>query len=126
MSGQALFMPIPDDSLRYRETGSLVTPDGKTFQFERGYIYQPRPKGFRVLFDETPPRLFHDVDLKEQGAHLVADAFHACSPDTYTSTYRFDPSGSFRVVHDVTGPRKSYSITTDYTRLTTSLSDPSK
>jgi len=125
MSGQAAFTPISADSLRYRETGTLVMPEGKSFQFERNYIYQPRPTGFRVLFDETPPRLFQDVDLREQGGCLVGDTFHPCAPDTYTSTYRFDPSGSFRIVHEVSGPRKSYSIKTDYTRLTTSLSDPS-
>lgn len=126
MTGQAAFTPIPNDSLHYRETGSFFMPDGKSFHFERSYIYQPRSTGFRVLFDETPRRLFQDVDLKEQGAYLIGDAFHACSPDTYTSAYRFDPLGNFRIVHNVTGPRKSYAITTDYTRLTTSRSEPSK
>lgn len=116
MTGQATFVPAGGDRLSYAETGTLTLADGKDYAFERHYIYELRGGGFRVLFDEKPPRLFQDVELELNGGALIGSGFHNCAPDVYSSAYRFDLPVGFRIAHDVSGPRKAYAIVTDYAR----------
>jgi hypothetical protein len=126
MTGKATFSQIAEHQLRYAETGTLSLANGKDYAFERRYLYELRPHGFRVLFDEAPPRLFQDIDLAENNGDLTGSGFHNCAPDAYASSYRFNLPVGFRIVHDVAGPRKSYAIVTDYGRPTISRSEPSK
>ncbi|MDB5529130.1 MAG: hypothetical protein JWR51_2233 [Devosia sp.] len=116
MTGQATFFQASDHRLNYAETGTLTLADGKDYAFERRYIYELRGGGFRVLFDETPPRLFQDVVLRLAGEALIGSGFHNCAPDVYSSAYRFNLPVGFRIAHDVSGPRKAYAIVTDYAR----------
>lgn len=122
MTGQATFIQTGDRRLNYAETGTL-TLDGKDYAFERRYIYELRGGGFRVLFDEAPPRLFQDVDLSMAAEALFGSGSHNCEPDVYSSTYRFNLPTGFRIAHDVSGPRKSHSIVTDYARPTSRRSE---
>ena len=41
---------------------------------------------------------------------------HDCAPDRYEGAYDFSAWPRWRVIWDVTGPRKSYSMSTLYTR----------
>ncbi|MET3898458.1 hypothetical protein ABIB57_002407 [Devosia sp. UYZn731] len=116
MTGQATFGRVGENCLNYAETGMLTLADGKDYAFERRYIYELRGGGFRVLFDEKPPRLFQDVDLGLSDDTWIGSGFHNCAPDIYASTYRFDLPVGFRIAHDVSGPRKAYAIVTDYAR----------
>jgi hypothetical protein len=119
MRGQAAFTPAGEARLHYREDGRLVLNNGSEFDAAREYIFAPRAHGFSVLFQEKPPRLFHDVTLVAgQGGEWLGEADHPCGEDHYRSFYRFLPDGRFVIRHVVTGPRKGYTIVTNYSRAT--------
>jgi hypothetical protein len=126
MSGLAVFNAIQGDRLRYHETGSLTLSEGRSFHFERRYIYEANRDALRILFDEPSPRLFQHIMLSVSAGEPRGHGLHLCSPDVYRSTYKFSLPGSFRIVHHVDGPRKSHSIDTIYHRPTSSRSEPSK
>ena len=117
MRGRATFAAAEEGRLHYREDGRLVLASGSEFDATREYIYAPRQHGFSVYFQEDPPRLFHDVVLVAgQGGEWLGEADHPCGEDHYRSFYRFLPDGSFVIRHVVTGPRKGYTMVTNYSR----------
>jgi hypothetical protein len=118
MQGAATFTPLNDGSLAYREQGHLKLSNGTELQAERSYIFSKGEQGFRVFFDENPPRLFHEVSLTASGGGgLSGSARHLCNLDDYQSSYTFLADGGFAVRHVVSGPRKDYTMTTAYTRI---------
>ncbi len=118
MQGIATFTPLDAESLAYRERGRLRLPDGTELEAEREYVFRGRDRGFDVFFKETPPRLFHTISLFVFDGALSGNAGHLCSLDHYQSTYIFRPDGGFVVRHVVSGPRKDYTMTTTYARVT--------
>jgi Family of unknown function (DUF6314) len=115
MQGHASFTPADNGQLHYREDGRLVLANGSEFDAARAYIYEPREQGFRVLFQENPPRLFHEIALiAGQGGEWIGQADHPCGEDHYRTFYRFLPDGRFVIRHVVTGPRKGYTMVTTY------------
>ena len=118
MSGVASFTPLQTaDMLKYREEGRIRLADGKEFDGHREYVFERAPNGFVVHFAETPPRLFHTIAIVRDGDTLAGSATHLCTPDTYDSSYRFLPDGSFTIRHVVRGPRKDYLSDTVFSRL---------
>jgi uncharacterized protein DUF6314 len=118
MQGAATFMPLSDGSLAYREQGHLKLSNGTELQAERSYIFSKGEQGFRVFFEEKPPRLFHEISLSaSDGGALSGSARHLCNLDDYQSSYTFLADGRFVVRHVVSGPRKDYTMTTAYTRI---------
>ena len=116
MQGTATFSDGPDGSLAYHERGSLRLDDGRELAAERRYVFAPRPAGFAVYFAETPLRLFHEVELTLANGTLTGHARHLCAADLYRSRYEFLPDGRFAIHHEVSGPRKDYSLSTSYAR----------
>jgi Family of unknown function (DUF6314) len=115
MQGHAAFTPAEEGRLHYREDGRLVLANGSEFDAAREYFYALSENGFRVFFQENPPRLFHDVTLiAEHSGEWVGQADHPCGEDHYRSFYRFLPDGRFIIRHVVTGPRKGYTMVTTY------------
>ncbi|MET3395484.1 DUF6314 family protein [Variovorax atrisoli] len=118
MSGVARFTLLEAGGmLRYREEGRIRLADGKEFDGHREYLFERAPGGFVVHFAETPPRLFHAIAIVRDGDVLAGSATHLCTPDTYDSSYRFLPDGSFGIRHVVHGPRKDYLSDTVFNRL---------
>ena len=118
MQGIATFTPLNEGSLAYREQGHLKLLDGTELEAEREYIFSNSNGGFEVLFKENPPRLFHEISLSASiGGELSGSAGHLCNLDNYQSTYTFLADGRFVVRHVVSGPRKDYTMTTTYTRV---------
>jgi Family of unknown function (DUF6314) len=113
--GTASFVAGPA-GYAYNETGVLRMDADKTFDATRSYIYMPEADGFSVWFPEEPPRLFHAIRLYADGDMQFGAASHRCGNDVYDSDYAFYGDGSFTVRHAVTGPRKSYIMTSTYTR----------
>ena len=116
--GVAHFVPAENGCLRYTEEG-VLTPDGVgPVQSRRTYLYKIDDGRIDVLFDESPPRLFHSIeDFQDSGSDVVShESMHVCGQDTYRSTYEFRSDKSFVIRHRVTGPRKNYVMTTVYTR----------
>ncbi len=117
MSGVARFTALETGGmLKYREEGRIRLPDGREFDGHREYVFERAPSGFVVHFAETPPRLFHAIAIVRDGDALAGSATHLCTPDTYDSSYRFLPDGSFTIRHVVRGPRKDYLSDTVFTR----------
>jgi hypothetical protein len=69
-----------------------------------------------VFFPDNPPRLFHEIRLREEAGMLLGESEHLCGADHYATRYAFQPDGRFTVHHDVRGPRKDYAMTTVYAR----------
>ena len=115
--GLATFLPLEEGRLAYREQGRLKLRNGTELDAEREYVFRARDRGFDVFFKEVPLRLFHTIELAASvGGGLNGSAIHLCNPDQYQSTYTFTADGSFVVRHVVSGPRKSYTMRTIYTR----------
>jgi hypothetical protein len=115
MEGTATFSDALDGNLAYHERGR-VRLDTQEFDAERKYIFAPRPAGFAVYFAEIPPRLFHEVELTRANGTLTGQASHLCAADLYRSRYEFLPDGRFTILHEVSGPRKGYSLSTSFAR----------
>ncbi|WP_246801156.1 DUF6314 family protein [Bradyrhizobium genosp. L] len=115
MQGRASFTPLAGGSLAYREQGTLRLSNGTELEAAREYVFRESEGGFDVLFKEDPPRLFHAISLHGAG-ELAGEASHLCNLDTYRSSYRFLPDGTFIIRHVVSGPRKDYTMTTAYSR----------
>lgn len=117
MKGLATFTPLDAERLAYREQGRLKLRNGTELEAEREYVFRHRDRGFDVLFKESPPRLFHAIDLAaSDGGALSGSAGHLCHLDHYQSTYTFCADGGLIIRHVVSGPRKDYTMTTIYTR----------
>jgi hypothetical protein len=114
MTGTARFSLLERGVLGYREEGRVRLADGQEFAAHREYLFARTAKGFEVLFAEEPPRLFHEIALVRDGRELVGTATHQCSDDRYLSSYRFVEGGSFVIRHQVEGPRKDYTSTTEF------------
>ena len=118
MQGIATFTPLDQRRLAYRERGHLKLSNGTELEAEREYIFNNSNGGFEVFFKENPPRLFHEISLSASvGGALSGSAGHLCNLDNYQSSYTFLADGRFVVRHVVSGPRKDYTMTTTYTRV---------
>ena len=118
MQGIATFTRLDRERLDYREQGFLKLANGIAVQAEREYVFCSSGGGFKVFFKEDPPRLFHEILLSASAAgELTGHARHLCKPDEYRSAYMFMPDGTFVVRHVASGPRKNYTMTTTYMRL---------
>lgn len=117
MKGLATFTPLDAERLAYRERGRLILQTGTELEAEREYVFHARCQGFDVLFKESPPRLFHTIELAaSDGGALSGSAGHLCNLDHYQSTYTFCADGGLIIRHVASGPRKDYTMTTTYTR----------
>ena len=118
MQGLATFAPLDAESLAYREQGRLRLLNGTELEAMREYVFHKADRGFDVFFKETPPRLFHTIELAaSDGGALRGSASHLCNLDHYQSTYTFRDDGGFVIRHVVSGPRKDYTMVTTYTRV---------
>ena len=102
-TGTALWRPR-DDGLEYLETGLLTIEGHAPMTSERRYFWGP---DLRVYFDDG--RFFHQVPP------AGGSASHWCDPDQYDATYHFDDWPRFRVIWQVKGPAKEYTMVSDYT-----------
>ncbi len=110
LEGTARFEP-DTHGLLYSEEGTLTFTDTQPLKAERRYLWRPGKDGtISVLFADGRP--FHDF------AFDAAEARHWCDPDTYLVTYNFGDWPRWRSLWRVEGPRKSYAMTSHYTRAT--------
>ena len=102
--GQASWTPH-DTGLMYRETGELAITGQTPMQSTRQYVWH---SDLSVFFDDG--RFFHQVPA--QGGQTG----HWCDPDQYDVTYDFTTWPAFQVVWQVKGPRKDYTMISQYAR----------
>ncbi|WP_240611000.1 DUF6314 family protein [Oceaniglobus ichthyenteri] len=105
--GQVRFEP-GDSGLIYDETGQLYMPGQGAITATRRYFWRQQEGEIAVSFEDG--RAFHRFD---PGA-VQPTATHVCPPDTYRLSYDFAAWPVWYLRHDVTGPRKSYSMRSCY------------
>lgn len=92
------------------ETGLLRYGDGPEVQADRRYLWRAGGPGrVDVCFEDG--RFFHSFALAPE-----AGAVHFCAPDRYAVRYDFSGWPVWRAVWRVTGPRKDYESTTQFSR----------
>nr|WP_275116135.1 DUF6314 family protein [Aliiroseovarius subalbicans] len=96
--------------LAYEEAGELRLPDGPGMAATRRYTWRPGDGAIDVMFDDG--RDFHRIALDQP----VVTAFHDCPPDFYEVSYNFTHWPDWRAIWRVTGPRKDYTMISDYRR----------
>jgi hypothetical protein len=99
------------DGLVYEEEGQLAFGTATPMAATRRYIWQiPVPGRVEVFFDDG--RFFHAFVT----AGRESSARHFCTPDDYHVTYRFSTPSRWSSEWDVNGPKKSYHLTSAYSR----------
>lgn len=102
---------ICDEGLLYEEVGELRLPDQTGLQAKRRYIWRSTALGgVDVVFEDGSD--FHHIDLTGP----VATAWFDCLPDFYEVSYNFSRWPDWRSIWRVKGPRKDYTLITDYER----------
>ncbi|MEM9580779.1 MAG: DUF6314 family protein [Pseudomonadota bacterium] len=94
---------------RFDEAGTLRLANGAVMTAERRYLWMPVEQGFAIQFDDG--RAFHNLRF---GQDCTAD--HWCDPDQYDVSYDFAAWPVWRSVWRVNGPRKDYTLTSDFTK----------
>lgn len=107
-TGSARFMP-DGPVLRYVETGRLEM--GETvLEAEQSHLWRMDGNRFCVCFADGRP--FHSFDASV----LQPEARHDCAPDLYLVRYDFTNWPAWIAEWTVTGPRKDYVATSQYSR----------
>ena len=102
--GQATWSPI-ENGLMYVEEADLYIQGHPPMKTQRRYIWRAP---LDVFFEDD--RFFHAVPAEG------GETLHDCPPDTYRVVYRFAAWPLFETVWRVTGPRKDYTMITQYRR----------
>lgn len=115
MTGTATFSPLLDDpSLFYREEG-IAHLMGTSHHFFKEYIYRYENSCITIYFHENPKRTYHSLRFD----HGVYKAEHQCNLDHYHSRYDFRDieKGKWSIECQVKGPKKDYTIHTQFERI---------
>jgi len=105
-AGTARFTPAPG-GLAYAEAGEL-TLGPAVMRATRAYRWVFGPAGVEVFFDDGRP--FHAFRWDS------AAAVHPCGADLYRVCYDFGAWPVWSAVWEVTGPRKDYTLRTEWRR----------
>ena len=108
-NGTASLTPV-NNGLAYLETGSLQMEGHPPMTAERKYEWIDDGPCIQVLFEDG--RIFHRFD--PNAPRPCAE--HFCDPDQYRATYDFGSWPEWTTIWDVVGPRKSYQLTSRYSR----------
>ena len=114
LNGTALFLAEGADLL-YREEGRLVIggPANPVYEGPALQSYRfafPAPARAAVHFRDG--RLFHDLELTRGRWRCT----HLCDPDRYEGEFTALDADTWRVVWNVTGPRKELTLDSTYRR----------
>ena len=94
-------------ALAYYEKGEVTAPNGSVMPAERRYFWQQPQTGlFEVLFDDE--RYFHSFSATNPNAE------HLCGDDNYVVRYDFTAWPVWRSTWQVIGPRKDYTMVSEY------------
>jgi len=114
--GEAIFTQLGVNFLHYFEEGKVIYPNGFETTSYQNYYFELKGNAFSVFFDESKMRLFHHIELKQNGHEYFGAASHLCINDLYDSSYNFIHEDNWSLHHKVQGPRKDYKLVTLYTR----------
>ena len=92
----------------YTEAGLLTLGTAAALQAERCYLWRADGRLIEVLFHDHRP--FHRFEAHAGGMRER----HCCDPDIYDVVYALDDWPTWRSNWTVTGPRKRYTLRSDY------------
>jgi len=98
------------EALLQRETGVLVLGNGQSFPAEQKYIWWFNIKQISLEFSDKRPFLTLAPPF------TLCDSMHLCGEDTYVAQFDFRGRAHWSSTWHVTGPRKDYVMSSDYTR----------
>ena len=123
MEGVARFQPKESGVLHYQEQGTITFANGKVCFAHRAYGYVYSQGAMAVHFwDPTrkqPGALLHQLQFCSTRAAdqpLKATGIHHCARDVYEAHYWFMNAQQFQLTYQVQGPKKDYTIQTDFSR----------
>nr|MCH9754136.1 hypothetical protein [Alphaproteobacteria bacterium] len=77
------------------------------------YKYKYNKKSQKISKYFSDDKLFYHLEISKN----AVSGYHLCLQDEYKSAYHFVDNNKFTIIYDVQGPKKSYSISTEYSRL---------
>lgn len=113
MSGMAEYRETSPGHLSYSEKGSHRIGQ-EILDFYQSYYLRHFGRDLHVNFTDGRP--FHSLSFQQDDHILKAEALHLCGNDTYRGKYVFHNDNRFTVSWNVHGPRKNYTIETNYFR----------
>ena len=105
--GRATFAPVPG-GLVQEDAGRLRLPGRSAMTATRRYLW--RAEGHRLVVRFADGGAFHDFDATDP----QPAARHPCGEDHYQVAYDFRAWPDWRAVWHVTGPRKDYTLVSDF------------
>ncbi|MEM6579102.1 MAG: DUF6314 family protein [Pseudomonadota bacterium] len=109
LSGRAV-LTRHGSGLLYHEQGMLHLEGQAPVMAERRYLWSAgQARMIEISFEDGGA--FHTIDPERPQTH------HHCAPDLYEVSYDFDKWPEWQSQWIVTGPRKSYRMTSIYQRL---------
>ena len=125
MKGVASFQPCGEGVLHYQEKGKATFKHSQTFSSYREYAYVYNQGTIAVHFwdqkHKQPARLLHTLQFhssKVDSQELVGTGTHGCADDLYHAHYLFMNPQQFRLTYQVQGPRKDYTLTSHFRKIT--------
>jgi hypothetical protein len=112
--GTALFEPLSSGRLSYHEYGNYIL-DGNNYDFfqKRTFVY----KNDILIVYKQDDNILHTFNLNTNSTYpMTLTHTHDCGPDSYKSIYNFESESAFETCYEVTGPNKSYTIKTRYSK----------
>jgi hypothetical protein len=97
------------DHWRYQETGALILPNGTRLTADRAYLWRAQGDNIAVYFEDD--RFFHAFAPEGK-----PEAAHWCDPDQYNARYDFSDWPNWRAEWTVTGPRKDYTMVSEFAK----------
>lgn len=115
-TGTARFDPASNNRLRLTESGNLKTKQDTLLEASRSWLWQLEPDGgLVVLYDETPPRVYHSLVPERSYSVWTARGAHLCGKDHYAGAYTISPE-KIVVAQRVRGPYKDYDMVSRYSK----------
>jgi len=118
VNGNAIFLPIKDDEIYYKEEGIFITTNNHRFNISKEYIYlyNHRKQTIEKYFAKNQVRtdLFYKIPINDFN---TCSASHQCNNDLYIAKYYFiygTKLDKFVLTYQVNGPLKNYLSTTQY------------
>jgi hypothetical protein len=131
MRGIARFQPWRKGILHYQEQGSATFGNSRPFPAYRAYAYVYNQGTIAVYFwdqaRQQPAELLHTLQFcftNNSSQTLMAAGTHGCAEDVYKARYIFVNHDYFQLTYQVHGPKKNYTIQTNFNKLINMLPAP--
>jgi len=93
----------------YHETGQIRFPGQAALNASQNYLWTENGQGADVTFSDG--RAFHEVKFQP-----IWETNHECHPDWYAVRYDFSNWPKWSSTWSVKGPRKDYTMVSDFLR----------